>query len=168
MVEFPPPSAAAVDSYSPKLSMNSLGGSSPLLEVQVQLEDHLESIGYTDSAEAPTLGAEGVGMEVTDVGLLGSEILIVPETQFSSSDVVVEWEGKKLFGEEERGVTPTLQWASSEGERIPLNRLLPNELTTSDWMLQKMKDLQHLTGMDCVGYEEQCLVLLIAIEAGHA
>lgn len=157
-VESPPLCDAAAASARQKVPIHLVGGSLPQTEVHGHLEDHLDCIVVGSlSNEALVPGAEGAG----------AEVMMVPETQSPTSNALVEWEGRNLFGEEEKGMTLNRQWASSEGEPIPLNHLLLTELNASDWVFQMVKDLHHWIGMECVGYEEQFMALLTAIEVGH-
>lgn len=40
------------------------------------------------------------------------------------------------------------QWVPREGELIHLNCMLPNEFSVSDWVLRKVKEIQHCVGME--------------------
>ncbi|KAF5469324.1 hypothetical protein F2P56_013408 [Juglans regia] len=48
---------------------------------------------------------------------------------------------------------------------IPLNYCFPNQ--ASDWVLHKVKEIQHFVGISCEGYEEQFIALLTAMEVGN-
>lgn len=51
------------------------------------------------------------------------------------------------------------------GNPIPLNFFFPNQ--ASDWVIHKVKEIQHNVGIECDGNEEQFMALLTTIEAGH-
>lgn len=64
------------------------------------------------------------------------------------------------------------QWAPRDainlrGDPIPLQYLLPDHSSVSDWVLHKVKEIQHCVGFECGGFEEQFMALQIAIEVGH-
>ncbi|KAG2701631.1 hypothetical protein I3760_06G054700 [Carya illinoinensis] len=71
-------------------------------------------------------------------------------------NTMVEWEGHNQ--------------CEGQGDKnpFPLDCLLPNECEMSDWVFNKVKDIQQIVGMECVGYEEQLLALLTAMEVGHS
>ncbi|KAG7943367.1 hypothetical protein I3843_15G034500 [Carya illinoinensis] len=56
---------------------------------------------------------------------------------------------------------------AEESEPVPLNCLNPEQPRISDWVFNTVKDIQHLVGLRCEGYEEQFMALLTAIETGH-
>ncbi|KAG6700305.1 hypothetical protein I3842_08G105600 [Carya illinoinensis] len=88
-----------------------------------------------------------------------TDISVVPESQeINKMNSVVEWEGCNSLDDE-----------IENGDRtpFPLNCELPGDFDTSTWVFNKVKDIQHVVGLKCVGYEEQFLALLTAIEAGH-
>lgn len=65
------------------------------------------------------------------------------------------------------GLPLNLQWATGEGEPIPLNYMLPSRSCVSDWVLKKVKEIQHFWGMECEGYELQFMALFTTIEVDH-
>lgn len=59
------------------------------------------------------------------------------------------------------------------GEPITLNSCPPLEyekstrINSSNWVLEKVKEIRHLVGISCEGFEGEFMALFTAIEAGH-
>lgn len=65
---------------------------------------------------------------------------------------VVSFCGDEPFREEE-GVLPVVAQCNSreKDEHVPLNCLLPDQSSVSDWVLDKVKEVQHFGGVECKG-----------------
>lgn len=99
-----------------------------------------------------------------DVGPLK---LLVPMHEFFLSGIA----GLSLLSREMRALMDS-QWATTDeidivGEPIHLNFLLPYQPSAFDWVLHKMKEIQHCMGIECKSFEEQFITLLTDIEVGH-
>lgn len=53
------------------------------------------------------------------------------------------------------------------GEPMPLNSLPLCRPNAFNWVLHKVKEIWHCVGIESVGFEEQFMALLTAIEVGH-
>lgn len=71
------------------------------------------------------------------------------------------WGSIKFSREEEMG-------SPMDGDPILLNFLLPGQSLALDWVLDKVKEIQHSMGMCYEGFKDQFMMLLTTIEAGHA
>lgn len=83
-----------------------------------------------------------------------------------------KWDGGSTSVEEEMGVPLKSQWTPRDeidmvGELVPLICLLPGQYSVSNWVLHKVKEIQHCVGLECEGFEEQFMALLTDIEDGH-
>ncbi|KAG6649501.1 hypothetical protein CIPAW_07G216700 [Carya illinoinensis] len=65
------------------------------------------------------------------------------------------------------GTPMGLQWATRDGEPVPLNCLLPTQSSVFDWVLHKVKEIQCCVGMKCGGFKEKFMGMLTVIEVGH-
>lgn len=76
--------------------------------------------------------------------------------------------GEKLIGEEEKVLPVVTQWNPREVDKpVPLNCLLPDQSYVSDWVFNKVKEIQHYVAVECEGYEEQFMALHAAIKCDH-
>lgn len=82
-----------------------------------------------------------------------SGIIRVGDVEISREATFLEWRGSEFLVEK-------------EGDPTPLNFLLP-QLSTSNWMLDKVKEIQGAVGLSYESFEEHLLVLLTAIETSH-
>lgn len=60
------------------------------------------------------------------------------------------------------------QGTSSEGENVPLNRVMLDQSNVSSWVLLKVTEIQQFFGMGCDGFEHQFVALLMTIESSYA
>ncbi|KAF5469377.1 hypothetical protein F2P56_013457 [Juglans regia] len=82
----------------------------------------------------------------------------------SVEDDLVLFESCDQLGLEEFSVGEDFQNFQSSNP-IPLNYCFPDQ--ASDWVLHKVKEIQHFVGINCEGYEVQFIALLTAMEAGY-
>lgn len=69
------------------------------------------------------------------------------------------WAGSEHFGEKELG--------GLDGDPFPPNFMLLGQPSASDWVLDKVKEIQHSVGLSCECFKDQFIALLTAIEDGH-
>ncbi|KAG2672218.1 hypothetical protein I3760_13G030000 [Carya illinoinensis] len=137
-----------VEELSPQLT------DSPVMHLELISEEGAERTGANIFLESDR------NVENNTDGVLAPNSQ-VPSTLFDGQKAVgtmVEWEGGvQLGGDGSPGV----------GDPVPLSCLAPTEFEVSDWVFRKIKEIQQVVGMECVGYEEQFLALFTSIEASH-
>lgn len=123
-----PPQCIEIWAYcGQKTPMNRKEAPSIPMEALQQSEEHFEaratrqthSVGAVEGPQHMIIPLSG-----SDEGIVIGPQMLIP---LSGSDegTTIEWEGRNLFGEEKMGTPSNSQWASREGEPIPLNCMPP-------------------------------------------
>ncbi|XP_040992716.1 uncharacterized protein LOC121239524 [Juglans microcarpa x Juglans regia] len=129
----------------------------PLLGVEAKVPSALENqSSRMREAGVSLIPAAGSGRLVEDLELA--------EVEEDSDDFMHSVEDELFItcGSEDFSMGSEFQNQNNKmGNPTPLNYYFPDQ--ASDWVIHKAKEIQHVVGVECVGYEEQFIALLTAM-----